>query len=344
MNIKDYGFTEDYTKCESPDGLRMAARIVAAYKDRYRIVSDRGEGCARLKRGCYYRSGEYPATGDFVLIEYNETGDSLIYRTLKRKSVFRRAAVSDAAGPGSQTVAANFDYVFIIMSLNANFNIHRIERYLSLAWESGGMPVIALTKSDLVPDPGEYVEQVSRAAPGVDVFALSSVTGQGTDSLKKYFACGKTIVFLGSSGVGKSTLVNTLCGREVMKTSEIRESDDRGRHTTVTRSLIMLPCGAMVIDTPGMRELGMYDAGEGIGKTFADLEALAGECRFPDCSHTVEPGCRLLRAAETGEISRKRLEQYLKLLKESDFNSDPEEYLQSKRNKFRQIAKENRRR
>ncbi|MBR4749551.1 MAG: ribosome small subunit-dependent GTPase A [Abditibacteriota bacterium] len=338
MNIKDYGFTEDIIDD------RTAARIVAVHKDRYRTVSDRGEGFARLKRGCYYSSGEYPATGDFVLMEYNETGDSLICETLPRKSVFVRAAVSDAGRSGSQTVAANFDYVLIAASLNRDFNPARLERYLSMAWESGGIPVVVLTKSDLVPDPQPYVEQVRQIAPGTEVFALSSVTGEGTDGIGKYFAKGKTIVLLGSSGVGKSTLVNTLCGREVMKTSAIREDDSRGRHTTVTRSLIMLPGGAMVIDTPGMRELGMFDAEEGIGKTFADAEALAGQCRFPDCTHTVEPGCALLAAIEEGTLTRERYERYMKLGKESRYNSDPGEFLKEKRNKFRQIAKENKRR
>ena len=193
-------------------------------------------------------------------------------------------------------------------------------------------------------DPQRYADKARETAPGTEVFALSCLTGRGTDGIRKYFAKGKTIVFLGSSGVGKSTLVNTLCGREVMKTSAIREADSRGRHTTVTRSLIMLPGGAMVIDTPGMRELGMFDAEEGIGKTFADVEALTGECRFPDCTHTVEPGCALLAAIEDGTLDRGRYEHYMKLRKESLYNSDPGEYLINKRSKFRQIAKENRRR
>ena len=345
MNIKDYGLTEYYTGSLNEGSGLIPARIAAVHKDRYRTVSDMGEGFARLKRGSYYGSDDYPATGDFVLMEYNAAGDSLICETLPRKSVFVRAAVSEGRGLArSQTVAANFDYVFIVQSLNANFNLNRMQRYLSMAWESGGIPVLILTKCDLVPNAGEYADKARETAPGTDVYALSSLTGEGTDGIKKYFSKGKTIVFLGSSGVGKSTLVNTLCGREVMKTSAVRESDSRGRHTTVTRSLITLPGGAMVIDTPGMRELGMFDAGEGIGKTFADAEALTRKCRFPDCTHTVEPGCALLAALEAGTLDRDRYEQYLKLGRESLYNSDPGEYLKEKRNKFRQIAKENRRR
>ena len=343
MNIKDYGFKNNINT------YKTIARIIATHKDRYEIVCNEGQGFAQIKRGCYYDNPDsiYPTTGDFVAIQWNPTGDSMIYETLKRESSFSRtASTSDRNhklhNQHEQLVAANFDYVFIIQSLNNNFNLHRIERYLSLAWESGGVPVIVLTKSDLVSNVQEYIEQVENIAFGVEIYAVSCVTKQGLDNLEKYFSKGNTIVFLGSSGVGKSTLVNTLYGKEVMKTSEIREEDSRGRHTTTSRNLIMLPNGAMLIDTPGMRELGMWDAESGISKTFQDIEKYLGMCKYSNCSHTNEPGCKILEAIEKGEIQKERFDEYLKLQKESEYNTNSDEYLKNKREKFKEISKINR--
>lgn len=346
MDIKDYGFKDDVI--ENLDKNKIVARITTVHKDRYEIVCNNGLGFARIKRGIYYDNpnSTYPTTGDFVLIEWNDSGDSMIYETLKRESSFSRTASSsdrnkELHNQHEQLVAANFDYVFIMQSVNNNFNINRIERYLSLAWESGGIPVIILTKSDLVSNIQEYIDEVQDVAFGVDVYAVSTITKEGLDDIKKYFTKGNTIVFLGSSGVGKSTLVNTLYGKEVMKTSEIREDDSRGRHTTTSRNLIMLPNGAMVIDTPGMRELGMWDAEAGISKTFSDVEQYIGMCKYTDCTHTNEPGCRILEAIERGELSRDRFEQYLKLQKESRYNTDSEQYLREKKEKFKAISKMN---
>ena len=311
MNIEDYGLKNNIAKNIDKD--KMIARIITTHKDRYEIVCDKGFGFAKIKRGQYYDNPNsiYPTTGDFVLIEWNCTGDSMIYETLKRESSFSRTASSsdrkkELHSQHEQLVAANFDYVFIMQSLNNNFNINRTQRYLSLAWESGGIPVIILTKSDLVEDSKGYVSQVENIAFGVDVYAVSTITQEGIKDIKKYFTKGNTICFLGSSGVGKSTLVNTLYGKEVMKTSEIRDDDSRGRHTTTSRNLIMLPNGAMVIDTPGMRELGMWDAKEGISKTFQDIEELIGMCKYSNCTHTNEPGCKILEAIEEGELDQER--------------------------------------
>lgn len=346
MNIVDYGLKENIK--EKYDKDKTIARIVATHKDRYEIVCNEGNGFAKIKRGCYYDNPNsiYPTTGDFVLIEWNNSGDSMIYETIKRESSFSRTASSSDRNrqlhnQHEQLVAANFDYVFIMQSLNNNFNINRIERYLSLAWESGGIPVIILTKSDLVENVQDYINEVESVAFGVDVYAISCKTNQGLDDLKKYFSKGNTIVFLGSSGVGKSTLVNTLYGKEVMKTSEIREEDSRGRHTTVSRNLIMLPNGAMIIDTPGMRELGMWNAEEGISKTFSDIEQLTENCKYSDCTHTNEPGCKVLEAIENGSLTKERFEQYIKLQKESRYNTDSEQYLRDKKEKFKNIAKIN---
>ena len=346
MNIKDYGLKENLIK--NIDESKTIARIIATHKDRYEIVCNNGQGFAKIKRSCYYDNPNsiYPTTGDFVIIEWNSTGDSMICETLKRESSFSRTASSsdrnhELHNQHEQLVAANFDYVFIMQSLNNNFNLHRLERYLSLSWESGAIPVIILTKSDLVENIQEYIEQVESIAFGVDVYAVSCITGYGLDSIKKYFSKGNTIVFLGSSGVGKSTLVNTLYGDNVMKTSDIREEDSRGRHTTTSRNLIMLPNGAMIIDTPGMRELGMWNAENGINKTFQDIEQYIGMCKFSDCTHTNEPGCKILEAIVNGEIDQERFEQYLKLQKESRYNTDSNQYLQEKKNKFKEISKIN---
>lgn len=346
MNIKDYGFKENLVS-NNVDG-RIPARIIATHKDRYEIVCDNGKGFAKKKRGCFYDNPNsiYPTTGDFVLIEWNENGDSMITETLRRESSFSRVAASSDKNhelhkQHEQLVAANFDYVFIMQSLNNNFNLHRLERYLSLSWQSGAIPVIILTKRDLVEDYESYVNEVESIALGVDIYGVSCKTGEGIEDIKKYFTKGRTVVFLGSSGVGKSTLVNTLYGKEIMKTSEIREDDSRGRHTTTSRNLIMLPDGAMIIDTPGMRELGMWEVSEGLDKTFKDVEQYLGKCKFSDCTHTNEPGCKILEAISSGELSQDRFNSYIKLQNEAKYNNDSESYLHEKREKFKNISKMN---
>lgn len=348
MNIKDYGLKEEKIAGKI-NGI--PARIITTYRDRYEIVSDKGKGFARLKKGSFYDNPNaiYPTIGDFVMIEWNSMGDSQIIETLKRDSSFSRASSSadrnhEMHTQHEQLVAANFDYVFIMQSLNDNFNIRRIERYLTLAWESGAIPVIVLTKCDLVDDVESYISEIESVAIGVDVYAISCKAKIGLEKLQKYFKKGNTLVFLGSSGVGKSTLVNTLIGRDVMKTSEIREDDSKGRHTTTNRQLLMLPTGAMVIDTPGMRELGMWNCDDGIDKTFQDVEKYFGTCKFSDCTHTSEPGCKVLEAIKNGELSEERYNAYMKLKNEARYNSDSESYLREKRNKFKEIAKQNRKR
>jgi ribosome biogenesis GTPase len=214
-------------------------------------------------------------------------------------------------------VAANFDYVFIMQSLNLDFNPKRLERYLTLAWQSGATPVILLTKADLVEDYWDYLTQVERVAPGVNAHVVSAHTGYGLLRLNAYLQPGKTVVFLGSSGVGKSSLVNALAGQEIMAVSEIREDDSKGRHTTTHRQLIRLQSGVMIIDTPGMRELGMWEVSEGLSDAFSDVESFLGRCRFSDCKHEREPGCAIRAAIETGELDISRWESYRKLKEEA---------------------------
>ena len=311
MNINDYG---NVPNIENMPGI--PARVTAVHKERYEIVCGHGITHARLKTKEYFVDAQdFPTTGDFVMINYIENGDSQIIATLPRKTLFSRREPGPI--PRDQAVAANFDYVFIMQSLNQDFNPKRLERYLTLAWQSGAIPVILLTKADLVEDYWDYLTAVERVAAGVNTHVVSAHTGYGLERLNAYLQPGKTVVFLGSSGVGKSSLVNALAGEEIMTVSGIREDDSKGRHTTTHRQLIRLKSGVMIIDTPGMRELGMWDVSEGLGDAFADVEKFLGKCRFSDCRHVSEPGCAIKAAIATGELDVSRWESYRKLKEEA---------------------------
>ena len=340
MNLEDYGFIPNIMP-EQAQGI--PARITAVHKERYDLVSEYGEGFGRLKTKEYFEGcEEFPTTGDFVLINYNPSGDSQIIKTLPRRTFFSRK--DPTLGRGEQAVAANFDYVFIMQSLNQDFNTRRMERYLTLAWQSGAVPVVVLTKADLLEDYGEYVRIAERTATSVPVHAVSAITGEGMDRLKEYVIPGKTIVFLGSSGVGKSSLVNALAGEEIMVTNGIREDDSKGRHTTTHRQLIILKSGAMIIDTPGMRELGMWDVSVGLGEVFSDVEQFLGNCRFYDCKHLTEPGCAVKEAIASGELSKERWESYCKLGSEARYSDDKGTFLRQKQQRNKEISKFSRQR
>ena len=321
----------------------IPARVTAVHKDRYALVCDYGEVYGRLKAKCYFAKEyvgdheEFPTTGDFVLIIYNTSGDSQIIKTLPRITFFSRR--DPTPGRGEQAVAANFDYVFIMQSLNQDFNSKRLERYLTLAWQSGATPVVILTKADLMDEYDEYIRIAERTAAGVAVYAVSAMTGKGMDALTEYIKPGKTIVFLGSSGVGKSSLVNALAGEEIMAVNEIREDDSKGRHTTTHRQLIMLKNGTMIIDTPGMRELGMWDVTVGLGEAFLDVEQFLGRCRFCDCKHQTEPGCAIKEAIANGELSKERWESYRKLGSEAKYSDDKGSFLRKKQQRNKEISK-----
>ena len=315
MNINDYGILPP------TEGLSgIPARVTAVHKERYEIVCDYGVTYARLKTKEYYvETREFPTTGDYVMIHYIPDGDSQIIETLPRRTCFSRREPGPI--PRDQAVAANFDYVFIMQSLNMDFNPKRLERYLTLGWQSGATPVILLTKADLTDDYWDYLTEVERVAAGVNTHVVSAHTGYGLQRLNAYLQPGKTVVFLGSSGVGKSSLVNAIAGEEIMTVNGIREDDSKGRHTTTHRQLIRLKSGAMIIDTPGMRELGMWDVSEGLGNAFADVERYLGTCRFSDCRHETEPGCAIKAAIGRGELELSRWESYRKL-KEEDVDRD----------------------
>lgn len=294
------------------------ARVTAVHKERYGLICEQGECYGRLKSAVYFGEGteEFPTVGDFVEIAYQPAGDSVLLHTLPRRTFFSRRDPMPGR-PTEQAVAANFDTVFVVQSLNENFNVSRLERYLAQAWQSGAQPVVVLTKADLPGDHAAKRKAAVEAAPGVRVAAVSAKTGEGMEALEPYLQPGQTLVFLGSSGVGKSSLLNRLAGKELMETGEIREEDGRGRHTTTHRQLFRLPCGALVIDTPGMRQLGMWDVSTGLGEAFPEIEELAGHCKFSDCRHETEPGCAVLQAVAEGLIPRERWESYRNLHREA---------------------------
>ena len=317
------------------------ARVISQEKGIYRIQSGTDVKSASISGKYRYEAvmvSDYPAVGDYVIAEWQEgDGNAIITRLVPRKSCFIRKA----AGKGSreQVVAANIDTVLICMSLNQNFNIRRLERYLSVTYDSGAAPVVVLTKADLCPDTESKIAEVQNAAIGVDVIAVSSLEDD-FQAVMPYILPSRTIAFLGSSGVGKSTLINRLTGKDDIATGETGDND-KGRHTTTHRELITLQNGAFVIDTPGMRELGMWDSGDGINTAFADIEELSRACKYADCTHTAEPGCAVLRALEGGTLNAARLASYRKLKTENNYAADNSRYLEAKRAKFKEIAKIN---
>jgi ribosome biogenesis GTPase len=314
--LKKYGLSERFEQeATMYDGLFLA-RICLQHRNLYSVVCEQGELNAKVSGRLAYDAidgTDFPAVGDWVMIDRtdNREGDAVIHHVLRRKSAFTRKA----AGRSNETqiIAANIDVVFICMALNADYNLRRLERYLAVAWDSMAIPVIVLTKADLCKDLDRRLREVASVSAGTDIVVSSSLEENGYKDVESLITPGKTVAFIGSSGVGKSTLINRLIGRDVLVTKETR-NDDKGRHTTSHRELILLPNGGIVIDTPGMREL-QLDTGN-LARSFDDIEKLAEGCKFRDCSHTTEPKCAVRSAIESGELSRERFENYQKLKKE----------------------------
>lgn len=311
-----YGWSDRLQNAFAPHAAQglVAARIIVQQRGGYRLITDTGEIDARASGALMKATAEAgrPAAGDWVAVEPRpgET-TALVRHVLPRSTAF----VRKASGPrgGAQVVAANVDVAFLVTSLNADLNLRRLERYLATTYESGAQPVIVLTKADLAPDADERAAGVQAIAFGAPVLVVSARTGQGMDAFADHLAAGRTAVLLGTSGAGKSTLVNALAGQARMAVGLIREDDARGRHTTTHRELVLLPSGGLILDTPGMRELGLWDAEAGLSTAFEDVEALARQCRFTDCGHTTEPGCAIRAALEAGDLPEIRLQAYEKL-------------------------------
>jgi ribosome biogenesis GTPase len=317
MTLQELGWDESRARDFEPWAGKSAhqpGRVLIGFNYLYRVGIEGGEIDAvlsgRLKHHAE-RQGELPAVGDWVAVRKRPEEDGAIVAVLPRRSRFSRRMAGNVTD--EQVVAANVDVIFIVMALDDDFSVRRLERYLLMARESGATPVVLLTKPDLSADLPADVADVVAAAGDVPVHVVSPKLNQGLEQVAPYVTAGRTAALLGSSGVGKSTIINRLIGSDVRKTREVRESDSKGRHTTTHRELVVLPGGGLMIDTPGMRELQLWDASQSVRGTFEDVEALAGECHFTDCRHRGEPRCAVKTAVDEGRIPPDRVASYLQL-------------------------------
>ncbi len=320
MSLQHLGWTrarEDAFAPHRSQGL-VPARVAREDRDRYLLLDARGERPAvvagRLRHGAADRAA-LPAVGDWVAARVGAAGAARIEAVLPRTSAFTRRAAG--APTEEQVIAANVDTVFLVNGLDGDYNLRRLERYLAAAWESGAEPVVVLNKADLADDLDTRLAEAAAAAPGAPVLAISALRGEGLDALAPWLAPARTVALLGSSGAGKSTLVNALLGEDRQATGAVRADDSRGRHVTVRRELVPLPGGALLLDTPGLRELQLWGGDEGLEGAFPDVAELAGRCRYRDCAHAEEPGCAVRAAVEAGLLDAERLESWHKLRREA---------------------------
>jgi ribosome biogenesis GTPase / thiamine phosphate phosphatase len=338
LTLERLGWNERFAAAfaEHAAAGRVPGRIVLEHTHIYRVATEAQESLARVSGRLRHHAStrpDFPAVGDWVVVEPVTDGDARIHAVLPRFSKFSRRAAGDATE--EQVVAANIDVVFLVGGLDRDFNPRRIERYLVVAWESGATPVILLNKADLVDDPEPFAAEVRASAPGVSVYTVSAKRPETLDVVRTHLGEGRTAALLGSSGVGKSSIVNRLLGQELLKTRDVRITDSRGRHTSTARQLVVLGEDGILIDTPGMRELQLWESGgQSLDEAFPDVEALAASCRFRDCRHVQEPGCAVRAAAESGELAPSRFEHYGKLAAEREYQQrqlDERAMLEAKR-------------
>jgi ribosome biogenesis GTPase len=321
VTLRELGWSDQFAAAYQPWESKIdiqPGRVAIEFNQIFRIYVEGGEidaiTAGRLKHRARGRV-ELPAVGDWVAIRKRPEEDrGIIMAVLPRRSAFTRRAAGDPTG--EQVVATNVDVVFVVMGLDRDYNPRRLERYLVMARESGASPAIILTKPDLASGLSSQLNEVTTLAGDIVVHVVNPKVGEGLEHLRQHLAPGRTAALLGSSGVGKSTIINRLVGTDVRRTQEVRPSDSRGRHTTTHREIVMLPDGGLIIDTPGMRELQLWDASESVKQTFEEIEALAPGCHFGDCRHRDEPRCAVKAAVAEGKISADRLESYLKVQEE----------------------------
>jgi ribosome biogenesis GTPase len=348
LSLTELGWNEHFEQHRPEDEL-VPGRVAVEHRGAYAVYTDGGEAWAEIAGKLRYEAdgrGELPAVGDWVALQPRPEGRAMIRAVLPRRTKISRKVTLGQSE--EQVLAANVDTIFLVSSLNRDLNVRRLERYLATAWESGAGPAIILNKADLCPieERSGLIAEVEAVAFGVPVHVVSAVTGEGLDELPPYFGPGRTVVLLGSSGVGKSTLINRVLGVDQLETQEIRTGDDRGRHTTTHRELIVVPEGGVVIDTPGLRELQLWsESSDGLGEAFQDVADLAAACRFADCVHETEPGCAVLEAIHSGALPAERLDSYRKLQRElARLERRRDSRLQSlERKKWRQFSKQQRR-
>lgn len=346
MELKNLGFDAFFQKhlqeCKF-ENLSIG-RICAEYKENYKLFSESGELNAiissKFRNECR-ASEDFPAVGDWVLFDFMQGENKAIIRQVfPRKSKFSRKVAGEQTQ--EQIIASNVDFAFIVCALNYDFNLRRIERYLSLIWQSGATPVVILTKADLCSNVQDKISEVENIAFGVDVHSISNISAEGIEVLERYFANYKTVVLLGSSGVGKSSLINNLANEDVMKVNVLRNGIDKGRHTTTHKQMLILQNGGLIIDTPGIRELQLWDADDGISQTFSDIEEIAKSCKFGNCTHSNEPDCAVKKAIEEGLLDRNRFENYQKVQKEQVYLTSRQSQSAAKveRDKWKSIHKQ----
>lgn len=345
MKLELLGWSETFAQAFADCTIANAipGRITLEHKGLYRLQTEVGEFSATIVGKLRHQAiqvQDYPAVGDWVVATIRPAEQrASIHQILPRRSKFSRKMVGSKTE--EQVIAANVDTVFLVSGLDQDFNPRRIERYLILAWESGARPVIVLNKADLCPDVADCLRKVEAIALGVPIIILSALQSEGLSELLAYLQSGQTVALLGSSGVGKSTLTNQLLGAPIQATQSVRAGDDRGRHTTTHRELLLLPGGGLIVDTPGMRELQIWAGEESVQGTFTDVEALAASCRFRDCQHQHEPGCAVRQAVAEGLLDVSRLSNYQKLQREVAYLSrkqDHQAYLEEKA-RWKKISK-----